>query len=256
MDPDLIPRKLVYTAIIVVANFGAILLPVVLGLLLPGRKGQMRTTRTHLFTGIGLEEMRRLFATRLEYERFRVSVDAQTGALRGRRNLAKERDGSDMLHTHASKPFECLVEFTPQADGVETRLTMWTTDFVFMDTGEGAYIDQLMHRLLFSDQAAEAPPMVPNRSFFATAALVCALIIVVVPVLLILPGMRGNAAWGIVEGMLFSSITPFVLAGITFWQSWRKPQEITGNSWAVAAILVALLGIAEALAIAGWKLWV
>lgn len=147
----------------------AFVVPLLLGLLTPGRKGRMTTQKTVFHPGVDEESALAAYAGRLQFEGFRILRASGNGSLLARRPQPFAHSGVSMAH--ADKPYEAELRLTPRDGGVEARLKLWTTDWVIVDTGEGRYIDELLARIVGADLINDPAPLVPNSSFLCNYAL-------------------------------------------------------------------------------------
>ena len=147
----------------VVMWIAPLLLPIVVGLLMPGRKGTMRTKRMADWTGLTTDEARQLLLERLAAQRFHVTSNPTVDNFTAQRDKAASWSNKTAIHTHASKPLNAEFSIERHVAGTTINVTMWTPDLVITDTGEGAHIDQVLDQLLHEGNTpAPAPPPVPN----------------------------------------------------------------------------------------------
>src|SRR4051812_12708682 len=94
----------------------AMFLPALLMLLIPGRKGTMRTRREVVHDGITVADACELYARRLEHDGFAVDRSGAPALVKARRasNYHKSADGADIV-THATKAASVEVRLSPAA---------------------------------------------------------------------------------------------------------------------------------------------
>jgi hypothetical protein len=221
--------------LIVAILFGASLgLAVLVALLTPGRKGSMRTQRSIVVPGATVEEVAETYTARLEYEGFRVWTRSP-GQLDAKR--ADAAAGKPLpAYAHADKALNATVTMVQEGPDVHLTLTLWTPDFVLMDTGEGQHIDMMLDRLLDADLVAQPRPVVPNPSFNAVVALYHSGLMCATPLLLLHPTLGEGHGRTVLHGVALSW---FLTAGwglTAIYEVHRKPGAIHGGRKAVTAI--------------------
>lgn len=124
-------------------------LPIGVGLLSPGRKGRMLTSRTADWNGVSFEEGWSELLARLEKERFVI----QQTSVPGRLTAMLPKADKSRIATHSDKPLAGDFEMQKDGAGVKINATISMPDLVFKDTGEGAHIDQVLDNIMSLDPA-------------------------------------------------------------------------------------------------------
>jgi hypothetical protein len=250
----LVGQLLIGVLFVVLASF---LLPVVLLLLLPGRKGTMRTRLEVVHGGASVEEIAELYARRMEHDGFSVDRSNAPVEVTGRRERKlSEMPGSDEAVTHASKSTSVRVSLAPHGggggEGVDVTAEAWLNDFVIFDTGERRYLDLLLHRLTEADLDREPAAVVPLPSVHAMIALSAAALTAAAPWMVPWAPLVAGAAvdptgarWAMLAGALIGGVSMCVNeARAALRDAAAKPGEIKGSTMARLAVGVALLGAA------------
>src|SRR5688572_23179796 len=99
---------LIGIAVLVVVLVGSLVVPAVLMLLLPSRKGKMRTERRITMPG-DVAAAWDLLAGRFEYEGFEVDRSERPDGFNAKRAAQTYREGDEEIVTHATKPLEADV---------------------------------------------------------------------------------------------------------------------------------------------------
>ena len=235
---------------VVAVVVGSFVLPVLLMLLLPGRKGSMRTRREAVHSGTTAEVFEG-YAARLAYDGFAVDASGFPAVLRARRGKLFEHP--DGIPTHATKPTTIEVRFSepPARHGEVTAMAeAWLNDFVLWDTGEGRQLDETLHRLLAGDLAQDPPPAVATPSFHAVVACSAAAISCagawLLPRMIADDGRATAAAAGLIVGTL---IVAFPESRAALRDIAMRPGEVTGA--ALAKLAPAIAKLAPAIAVVG-----
>lgn len=228
----------------IVLAFAPIVLVVLGGLLMPGRKGRMRTTRDGEFPGDEIDRVWQLLAERLIKMGFKVKPPTDLGLLRASRSKRQIGGiGALEMHTHASKPLEAELRLQKDWSRIEVQANFWTNDFVIVDTGEGRHIDQCLDRLLASesDDAPPEPEPVPNVTMKATTSLAAGVLLLVASVAQLLPWFTLPRAIGLILGFGMGVLSGVVLGVFGWIDTIRKPKEIKGGGIALMGIALTLL---------------
>ena len=234
---------------------GSLVVPVVILMIIPGRKGNMRTVR-EADHPLEMEAAWKLYADRLAFDGFTVDPTEMPGRLVGRRKMRKP-PGEEQIVTHATKPMTVEVTFRPIAGGVHATVVGLLNDFVIFDTGEGRQVDLTLHRLMSADLNAEPPPAVPGPSLTAVIAATGAAIALAGPFLarFAAPDSRWRSV-GAMIGFALGALYAFSMASQALGEIAKRPHELRGR-WiaylaillAAAAILLAVLRIGQRM---GW----
>ena len=226
----------------------SILIPALIVLIIPGRKGTLRTTREFRFPG-RIEEAFELMRGRIEYEGFVTDSASPPRFLAAHRPARHHEVDESTIVTHASKPLGLEVHFEPLADSATVRLTMWMKDFVLLDSGEGRQIDLTLDRLIKAELDKEPPPVTPSTSLNAFCAVTGGLVAIALAALpFYWPWLRERhlLAFGlaIAGGGLF--------AASMGWETIKavraKPLEVKGTTLAYLSYVLAAVAVIAGLA--------
>jgi hypothetical protein len=220
-------------------------------LMVPGRKGKMRTEREVTHGGVSSDDARTLYAGRLAYDGFQIEPSSDPLYVKAVRRRAP--NGETL--THSDKTMCVEVRLTPDArpdgggcggGGVRVRVAAWLDDFVLFDTGEGRLVDLTLDRLMTAELDREPPPVVPNQSLLASSSLVTALLGMTTIAMLTLrpsaPTTSTTAA--IVGGATLACFGAIMLAREALKQIRACPSELLGSGTARATFFLAPLGLA------------
>jgi hypothetical protein len=209
-------------------------------LLLPGRKGRMRTERNFAHDGMSVEQAKTLYAARLQHEGFTIQDAPELTQL----NALRKRKPITETHTHSDKTVAVEMRFTPDDRGVRGQVAAWLKDFVFYDTGEGRYVDLILDRLLKSDLDQEPEPVVPTHSSVAISTLGMAVlgIAVILYMWFKVSSTTINTA-AIFAGAVLSCLATLLMARESIKQIRARPLELTGMGTVIAAIILAAAGL-------------
>lgn len=228
----------------------AMAVPIVVGLLTPGRKGSMRTERIAPIPSWTPEQAMAAYVERLRLEGFKPRTSKGPLHVLAERKCTAPAGIPTSIHTHASKELRAELSVEPAAQGCNVRLVLWMTDPVFADTGEGAFIDGMLDRLLGADLSAP-PPKVTNISFHATTALYGGGLSLLAAFLPFTPLAPGRFPIGVAAAIGQELVIILVLSAFALRDVLRRPDEMKGMPRAVIGIAlgVVALGIAIATAI-------
>jgi len=250
---------------------GALFLPALLLLLVPGRKGTMRTRREVVHDGISVADACELYARRLEHDRFAVDRSGAPLLLKARRAAQHHRapGGGDIV-THATKPASVEVRLSHENAGaggaasagsggvaaggglgagnvgsVAVTVEAWLNDFVFHDSGEGRQVDLMLHRLTDADLATEPPPAVPTPSYHALVALAAAVLTCAAP-WVVSAVTRDGSMWRtrMVACLVAGPVIALLEVERTLRDARARPAEVTRTWLAYVAAVVAVVGAA------------
>lgn len=214
-------------------------------LLLPGRKGNMRTERDVVREDLPLGQAKPFYAERLARDGFAVADTPDP------LQLTALRPGGPpgQIEAHGDKPIAAALSFSEAADGVRVRAAVWMNDFIFHDSGEGRLMDFTLNRLLSDDPNPAPPPIVPNHSFQALSALIAALLSIATLLTLLLK-MRSTTVGmaAVVMGTVLASLSALLLARQSMAQIRRRPAELLGKGTVIATYVLATLGAGGAIA--------
>ncbi len=201
-------------------------------LLLPGRKGYMRTKREVLWPGLGTKET----LARLEERAAQLGFTPVAGTGRPTIERKKGQSGGDFLsESHASKPLRAEFTFNPEGEGMRIGVVMTMPGFVILDTGEGAHIDQVIDYLLTTEAPSPRPP-VPTVSY-AAAVCWCGGICQGAAVIAIAINQgpfakTAGAFFGLLFGAFVYSLTGLLALALMY----RRRLEVKGHALAIAGI--------------------
>jgi len=200
----------------------------------------MKTVKEVFHEDASLEEVCEIYAERLQYEGFTVASGKDPIKITAHRESLQVPGSPLTIQTHASKPLKAEVDFKEQSDGVAVQLTVWMTDFVILDTGEGRYIDETIDRIVTADLEAEPPPVVPNVSTHAQVAFYGGILVFLAPLFMFF--LNASQSLGLLLAMGFEVFICVVLALFALRDVIVKPKEMTGKKRIAAAILLGVLG--------------
>jgi hypothetical protein len=209
-------------------------------LLVPGRKGKLRTEREVAHKEFSADQAKFLYEARLLYDGFTIADG--TGPLRlsaHKRNAARTE-----THTHTDKAMTVEIDFISDSRGVRVQIAAWMNDFIFYDSGEGRLIDLTLERILGADLDRDPPPIVPTRSFGAISSLVSALLAIAAMVILTSTGHTNVWVAAVVTGSALACVASMFLAHAAMKEIRRRPDELSGTDTVIATFLVAAVGAA------------
>jgi hypothetical protein len=212
------------------------ILPIIVGLLTPGRKGTMLTKRTSDWNNVSGDEAWRVLLERVRNEGFTIAAGPNPGFITVSR---PKTYGGGRAATHASKPLNATFQVQPHVAGVTIEGTMTTPDLVILDTGEGKHIDQVLDRILTQHPGEKQEPPVPNTSYHAKVGVYCAAIMWVGVVAIVL--LDASRAAGIIAGgLMLGLLIGVVLGAFGLIHTVKRPQEIRGKGMAIASIVLSV----------------
>ncbi len=236
MEPGLFDSEL-YSATMLLWGAICIILPLILtffgALLLPGRKGYMRTKREVLWPGLSAEET----LARLDERFAQLGFTPVAGATRYTVERKKGQSPDDYLNeSHANKPLRAEFTFSPEGQGVRIGVVMTMPDFVILDTGEGAHIDQVLDRLLATEACPPLRPPVPNVSYMAAVCWssgICQWAAVIAIAMNQGPlAKTAGAFFGLAFGAFVYGVAGFLALALMY----RRPLEVKGRALAIAGV--------------------
>lgn len=225
---------------------GSFVVPVVLFMLLPGRKGSMRTVREASHP-LDADAAWRMYADRLAFDGFFVDPSGRPQSMVAKRSAPPTPPGEERIVTNASKPMTVEVTFQPIPGGVRANIVGRLNDFVVLDTGEGRQVDLTLHRLMSADLNAEPPPAVPGPSFSAVVALAGAVIALAGP--LLARNLSADSGWrsvGATVGFAAGALFAISVATQAIGEIRKRPLEVRGTWIACLAIIIAVAALAFA----------
>jgi hypothetical protein len=208
--------------------------------LVPGRKGRMRTQRQTVFPAMPLKEAQPSFMQRLRRDDFVVEPSADPSRVMGIRRRQPGVDPTMIIE----------LTFVSHADGLRVSAVAWFDDLVFFDSGEGRLIDQTLERLLHGDLDREPRPLLRTFSYMAVSALVAAVLCLAAMGYLYLhrpPATIARAA--MVAGLVLSSLATLFMARDARRQIRQRPAELTGRGAVAATFMLGSIGIIVGIAI-------
>jgi hypothetical protein len=212
--------------------------------LVPGRKGRMRTQRQTVFPAMRLEEAQPYFTQRLRHDDFVVEPSADPSRVMGiRRRPPEAQPGLDPT---------MIIEltFVSQADGLQVSAVAWFGELTFFDSGEGRLIDQTLERMLHGDLDREPRPLLRTFDYMAVSALVAAVLCLAAMGYLYLhspPATIARAA--MVAGLVLSCFATLFIARDARRQILHRPAELTGRGAVAATFVLGSIGIVVGIAI-------
>ncbi len=227
---------------LLILTFLPILLVVIVGLLMPGRKGHLKTTRQAQLPG-EMIRVAQLLISRFNKLGFMLVHTPHPDTIRMTRPRRQIGMYPFILHTHASTKMEAEVRLQQAGDRVNVEATLWEAKSVYLDTGESRHIDQLLDRLLADESAPWLPDPAPvsNVSPHAMTALVGSLLLIVADFVQFLPWSDLPRAIGYMQGIVFAGFTSLVMGGLGLSDAMRRPKEIHGGWQAILAMVLAVV---------------
>jgi hypothetical protein len=220
------------------------IVPIVIGLLTPGRKGKMLTLREADWKGMTPDEARQRLVQKLASMRFLVAPGADPSRLAASRPSGTVQGAPGAIHTHGSKPLRAEFEIVRHVAGVCVKARVWMPDFVFLDTGEGRHIDRVLEELLAPPGPPPVPePPVPNRSYSSYCAMWTGIILLVIPAAMALLGLSPSRAFGLAFASITGAFVGIGLAVFGLRECIVKPAEIRGKEYAIAAIVLCVIAV-------------
>lgn len=226
---------------------GLVLLAVVL-LVVPGKKGRLSARRSFR-VGQPPEAAWGQLAARLAEQGFEVDASARPARLSARRPQVEARDDDPPFATHARRLYTFDATLSPAggATGVEAGLKL--ADFVVLDSGETAYLEWLMDRLVGAPGAGDNPPPTLSASLNGMWGLSYALTALAAGLLpFTWPFLRGRFLDDYAFGVGIAVYVAFSLATGGMKEAREKPGQVT-NRW------IPYLGLVVAVAAAGLAVW-
>src|SRR4051812_14851995 len=102
----------------------SLLVPALLMLLVPGKKGFITVRRDVVHPGIPVDQTWELYRARLEFEKFVVDYQGVPYALRGKREKLYAPAAPGVIVTHAAKPMSIDIQLRPEQDGTAVGLAL------------------------------------------------------------------------------------------------------------------------------------
>ena len=240
------------TALVLIV--GGFLLVAVVLLVMPGKKGRLYAVATTQVAHPPEVAWGQL-AARLAEQGFSVDPSGGPVRLTATRGRAEAREGDPPAAVHARKGYSFDATLTPAggATGVDARLTL--NDFVLLDSGEAAFLEWLLDRLLGEPGTPERPPAPPSASLngmlglsYAVAALAAGL----VP--FFWPFLRGRLLDDYAFGAGVAVFLAFSLASGGIKDAREKPGQVTKRwiPYFALVVAVAAAGLALWLIVAHW----
>lgn len=227
-----------------------LLLPALLSLFAPGRKGRLMTRASARLSGLTAEEAANLVAERLTREGFQIVPSDRPGriaATRTRRSPPVGADGLAESHTYSMMGLRAKVEIRQLVSGVELRGSMWIGDFMnyaFVDSGEGGYIRQVLQNVLASPDSGEREPVTRARGGYEVmvAFAVVAIGLAGGFTLQLDPSASFSRRLGLLLGFQASDAIAVGLAIKCLREVRANPREHSGAGLASVARIVSALG--------------
>jgi hypothetical protein len=226
---------------IVIASF---ILPTLILLILPSRKGTMRTVRQVSLSGT-MDAAWDALVGRYKYEGFDVDESQRPARfVAARAGRSYNIDGNDLM-THATKPLGSEVTFAQAGGGVNVEVALWMKDFVFFDSGEGRQIDAMLDRLINQDLAQTEPPVTASLSYTAIIALTASILTLLAGSLPLLSRgwLSGRVLLGFGIGVGVGGVYAISVARQALTAIRAKPLEVTGTGMSKCAIVLGGVGI-------------
>jgi hypothetical protein len=226
--------------------FGSLLVLILILLVIPGRKGKMRTVRSMHVPGTTVEELWQLLADRMAFESFEVDRTGYPHRVAAKRPSRHHKEGdSNIIVTHASKALALEGQLCQRVGGVDLQLAMWMDGFVLLDSGEGRHVDLMLHRLLEAELDQEPPPVTPGTSgtaLLGLASVVLSLCGCLRPFYWMALRDQWRISYGL--GLIVGSHYAGFLAQQALREIRSKPEELTGAGLARLVLVLMVLGMA------------
>lgn len=227
--------------------FSGIVLQIVIGLLTPGRKGSMKASKTLEFAGVRPEEAMKRFVDRLGYEGFNITEPKGNFHLIAKRKKSPFSGLPYSIQSHANKIVHAELKVTPNAQGSTVEISLWMKDWVYQDTGEGAFIDYALERICTGDLKTPAP-VVENLSGNAVSALYLGgvgLFVALLPFTSVVMASKLQLVFALAGQQFVFSL---VLSALAFRDVLMKKGEMKGIWQAFLGMGLGLLGVVISLA--------
>jgi hypothetical protein len=232
------------TAVITIVFFifTPFIIQIITLLILPGRKGRMRTERGVYFSDITVEQARAIFKGRLRRERFRIDPNPIPNYLYATRHKPSPVPYAFLIRSFSNIPLKAEITFKPDAGGVSVSLTLWYKNIVLGDTGEDLYIRALLRRILEEDLDEEPPPRILRISDHIKTATITSALLCIAPFLMFHFFFNKYRALGLTIGLIFYSIVNITVVNLGFREIKKKPEEIKGKELGHIAIFLSIIG--------------
>lgn len=237
--------------VLVTICVSSILIPALIVLIIPGRKGTLRTTREFRFPG-KIEEAFSLMRGRIEYEGFITDSASPPRVLTAHRPARHHEVDESTIVTHATKPLGLEAHFEPVPGGAMVRLTMWMKDFVLLDSGEGRQIDLTLDRLIKAELDKEPPPVTPSTSLNAFCAVTAGLVTIALAALpFYWPWLRQKHLFAFGLAIAGGGLFAASMGWETIKAVRAKPLEVKGTGLAYLSHVLAAIAVVAGVA---WSL--
>jgi hypothetical protein len=181
----------------------------------------MLTKRSETWRGLGLLEVANALQVRLQRERFVLSpVRNPLELTAARKKTFAHFDPRGAAMAMDDKPLAAAVKISESGEGVSVDGSMWTTDLVFLDTGEGRHIDQVLGKLVCQNPPPDAPP-IRELSYAVKVALYVTGLICVSPLLIVL--LPASQAAGVLSGAMLGLLLSVGLSAAGLYGITRRP---------------------------------
>lgn len=228
-----------------IALFAIVTVPVVItllfGLFQRGKFGKMKTVRHLAHARADVVKVKGFYAKRLRHEGFEHEKTLPDGTLEFR-NKPPSKDLIDPA-IHSKLKLNCELHVEEDGENVRARVSLQARDFVVYDTGERAYIEALLERIVRGNLAKEPPPVVPNTSSRADTAYLTGFGLMVAPLVMLLPSFDFSMSLSLIFAMGVSALIAVAYGIFGFIDAARFPKEITGHRRGAVGILLAVLAM-------------
>lgn len=237
------PPLLTGLGVLAVTFVGSLLLPVLVMLVLPGRKGTMRTVRETTFA-TSVDGAWQVMAARLQYEGFNVNDGGRPNTLTAERPARTYHEAGQDIITHATKPLGIEIAFEPVAGGAHLTIALWMNDFILHDSGEGRYIDAMLDRLIAAELDREPAPVVPSTTLGAiVAATGGAIALTISTAPLYSDWLSGAQLFAFGLGVCGAGFYAIMMAKIALAAIRARPAEVTGRGTSWLAMMLGSLAV-------------
>lgn len=238
---------IVFVVTFVAILVGAFVLLSLLLLLIPGRKGYMKTMRGFSVPG-SVDQAFETVRRRLLQERLELLEGGTPQAFRAARPAAfLEGPEGTKIVTHEGKALEVAGQITPGGGAARVDLTMWTPDFVLLDTGEGAHIDEVLDRIAGVAGQEDRPLATDSHVVVGMATAVLALFAALLPLAWAYPRRIDILAYEAGAGA--AAATAWLATDITRRAVQLHPERVGGGPWCPVGYALSALGVAAAIGV-------
>ncbi|MGH7176418.1 MAG: hypothetical protein ACREJC_03470 [Tepidisphaeraceae bacterium] len=231
------------TATVLVITFGSPILITLVLLLVPGRKGKMRTERHVRHDDCSPEQVWAIYADRLTRDGFDIEGADEPARVRAslRRWPATDPEPPSNLAVIVE------MEFARTEVGVSVQIAAWLRSPVFFDSGEGRFLETVLERLMSDDANRNSAPLAPTLCFMALCSLTVALVsITAMAILLLSSSATTDTISAVLAGTGLACVASIFLGREAMKQIGCRPTELLGRGIVLATYLLGAVGAALA----------